>query len=79
MNRRAFFASMIPGFLTARGRLSKALHCPVCGRRAIWAEAREADVTTLADRCRRYIVLGLIYWHEDGSRCHRDLRSVVQA
>ena len=51
--------------------------CPVCDRPLIWAEDRVAEDTSPTSTSRTFCSLGKIYYHVDGTRCHRDYYALV--
>lgn len=78
LSRRAFFGALFSSLVIApMSRMTTLRVCPMCGRAVVRAESTAADVTGPANISRVYVPLAQIYWHQDGSRCHRQLRKVV--
>ncbi len=63
--------------VTRRDFVAARYPCPVCGRPLIWGESRVAEDTSPTSTTRTYCALGNIYYHADGTRCHRDFYTLT--
>lgn len=78
--RRGFLAALLGGgFVVPRSQMAEARPCAVCGRPALWSESRDAETTSPTSEWRTFTRLGVVYFHEDGTRCERTFRTIVPA